>query len=149
VSCAIADNVKTETQSKVRMICFIELGTPWGLVPENETQHETDTERSENRSRWIFANIILAVFSKRTHAPFRFVQRLAGFVSIILRHCRHRRFQIFGRGAPFLPFAVRRFILRTAFTRCAPSIFISHFCPLGFDLQETLSQHKPRRNLFP
>src|SRR3984893_14724883 len=103
------------------------LGTALDRVPEDKTQHETDAERSENRFHRIFAHVILALISKRAHATFRFVQRLAGFFSIIIRHSQRRRLQIF-RCAPRLLFVVRSFILRAAFTRATLNhIFVSHF----------------------
>src|ERR1700719_2219072 len=103
------------------------LGTSRGRVPEDKTQYETDAERSENRFHRILAHVILAVISKRAHAIFCFVQRLAVFFSIILRHSQRRRLQIF-RCAPCLLFAVRPFILRAAFTRATLNhIFGTHF----------------------
>src|SRR6202023_789983 len=103
------------------------LGTSRGRVPEDKTQYETDAERSENGFHRILAHVILAVISKRAHALFRFVQRLAGFFSIILRHSQRRRLQIFGC-APRLLFVVRPFILRAAFTRATLNhIFVRHF----------------------
>jgi hypothetical protein len=48
-------------------------------VPEDETQHETDAERSENRFHRVFAHTILAVFSKRVRTLFCFVEQSAGF----------------------------------------------------------------------
>ena len=62
----------------------------------DETQHETDAKRSENRFHRIFAHIILAVLSKRPPTLFGFVKYRAGFFSIIFRHWR-RWFQVFGR----------------------------------------------------
>src|SRR5437016_9639640 len=38
------------------------------LAPENQTQHEPNSERCENRLRWIFTHVLLCVFLKRPGA---------------------------------------------------------------------------------
>src|SRR5437763_554782 len=67
------------------------------LTPENQAQNKTDPKCGHDRLHRIFAHIILAVFSKRAQSLFRFVQLLAGLISIILLQLRHRRFHIFRR----------------------------------------------------
>src|SRR5213080_3727601 len=35
------------------------------LAPEDQTQHKSDSERGENRLRWVFTDVLLCVFLER------------------------------------------------------------------------------------
>src|SRR5437660_8943704 len=83
------------------------------LTPEDQAQNKTDPKCGHDRLHRIFAHIIFAILLQGPDAHSGVVPSLSGLVAIILRHCRRRRFQIFGCAAR-MSFTALQFVLRAA-----------------------------------
>src|SRR5438128_12235287 len=98
-----------------------------GLAPKNETEHETDPERSKDRLRRVLADVLLAVVLKTADAMQRIIPYLFRAASIFIGHCTCGRAEIFRRFA-----GVRRatlcffFRLRRNRRALVHLVFVSH-----------------------
>jgi hypothetical protein len=81
------------------MSCWIapRAGPYTGLAPKNETQHQTDPERSKDRFRRVLADVLLAFGLKSADTMARIIPYPFRAAQIFIGHCARGRAEIFRR----------------------------------------------------
>src|SRR5438132_12265521 len=69
------------------------------LAPKDETQHQTDPERSKDRFRRVLADVLLAVVLKTADAMARIIPHPFRAAQMFIGHCARGRAEIFRRFA--------------------------------------------------
>jgi len=73
------------------------------LTTENQTEHETDSERGKDGLRRVLADVLLAVVLKTADTMERIIPYLFRATQIFIGHCACGRAEIFGRFARVRP----------------------------------------------
>src|SRR4030095_1959217 len=102
------------------------------LTTENQTEHETDSERGEGPLHRVFADVLLAVVLKTADTMECIIQYFFAPLPIFVGHCACGRAEIFGRFARVRP-AQLCFLSRLRWNRRALPrlVLVIHRIPLS------------------